>query len=232
MNGKFLGFLFSAALGMLAVNAPLKAQVLSPTSSSNAGSISGSQSSSGSTSSATSQGGSAGALGASSVTFNSGNNSPYTSYNPNDVTIRAAPQVYVPSVIGGNLCSLGASAGASWLGAGFAFGASWESQACENRQRVALLYNMGHKDAAKEVLCDTKEVYDGFKRIGQPCIVRPAWEPAQTAAPSAPRPVQPVAAPAPPPKPAFNAAMYASASECLTAASSAGAPLSDCKGKR
>jgi hypothetical protein len=165
------------------------------------------------------------------VNFSSGNNSPYTVNNPGDVTIRAAPQIYVPSVITGNVCALGASAGASWLGAGFAVGTSWESAQCENRHRVALLYNMGEKAAAKEVLCDTKEVYEGFKRIGSPCVVRPEWEPKQVAS-AAPKPIQPVAAPVEPPKAKFNSAAYVSASECLTAASSVGAPLSECAGKK
>jgi hypothetical protein len=169
--------------------------------------------------------------GPASVNFSTGNNSPYTVNNPGDVTIRSAPQVYVPSVITGNVCALGASAGASWLGAGFAVGTSWESAQCENRHRVALLYNMGEKAAAKEVLCDTKEVYEGFKRTGNPCVVRPEWEPKNTVSQlPAQRPVAPVAAPAP--RMAFNAAMYATGADCLNAASAAGASLSECAGKR
>lgn len=238
---------FKMMLGVAAamlVTTGAMAQVLSPTSTSNAGAFSGSNaaSQSASQSGAQATGGNAGATatnaagastGASSVNFSTGNNSPYSVYNPNDVTIRSAPQVYVPSIVTGNVCALGASAGASWLGAGFAVGTSWESAQCENRHRVALLYNMGLKDAAKEVLCDTKEVYEGFKRVGQPCVVRPEWEPKGSVNAPSQQPVRPVAAPAPtPPRSAFNAAMYASASECLTAASSAGAPLASCAGKK
>jgi hypothetical protein len=236
---KIKGYLFAAAaVAILAAHlaAPSKAQ----TANSGAGAFSGSNANSGSASTSgaitgpSTSGAAAGAsTGATSagVTFQTGNNSPYTVNNPasTTATIIAAPPVYIAPIATGNACALGASAGASWLGAGFAVGTTWESVQCENRHRVALLFNMGEKVAAKEVLCDTREVYEGFKRAGTPCTPRPDWEPKGTS----PAPVQPIAAPAPsPPRMAFNAAAFPSASECLTAASAAGAPLSSCAGKR
>jgi hypothetical protein len=211
-------FLSFASLAVIACAMPsAKAQVLSPTSSSSATSSSGATS--GSTSGATAIGlgggggtssagatGTGGQSGASSgVTFNSGNGSPSTSnvYNPSDVTVRSAPQVYVPSVVTGNVCALGASAGASFIGTGFAVGGSWESEQCERRQTAALLYNAGYKDASRELMCDKREVYDSMKRAGTPCLVRPDWEPKQTMA-QQPAPVSiitpaPVVYAAPPP---------------------------------
>jgi len=224
-----------ALAALLASSLAMKVEAQTANSASGAASNSNSNSGANSFSASGATGGNAAAIngastGASSVTFNSGNNSPYSVNNPNDVTIRSAPQIYVPSVITGNVCALGASAGASWLGAGFAVGTSWESAQCENRHRVALLYNMGEKAAAKEVLCDTKEVYEGFKRTGNPCVVRPQWEPKENVSQLPAKPVVPVAAPAP--RMAFNASMYATGADCLNAASAAGASLSECAGKR
>lgn len=104
-----------------------------------------------------------------------------TQYVTGDQTVRTAPTVYAPSVVGGNLCAVGASGAASFLGGGFALGATWESKNCEIRQRAALLFNMGFKGAAKELMCNNKEDYDAFKTAGEPCAVRPDWEPKPTA---------------------------------------------------
>lgn len=114
--------------------------------------------------------------GTAGLTFNQGNNSPSTVNNPaspSDVIVRSAPTVYVPNIVTGNVCALGASGGASWLGAGLAAGVSWESMSCERRQTAALLWNMGTPDsraAAKEVVCVTPEVRAAFARSGSPCI--------------------------------------------------------------
>src|SRR5262245_35041040 len=72
------------------------------------------------------------------VTLNQGNNSPTYANTPSDVTVRSAPTLYVPSVITGNVCALGASGGASFIGAAVAFGGTWESEQCERRQKIAL----------------------------------------------------------------------------------------------
>jgi hypothetical protein len=197
------------------------------TSNSSAGASSGS--SSGSAAIINTGGGAFSAPGGNTTTTNSTNNPPA----PSDVIVRSAPQVFAPPVVlGGNICALGASAGASWLGAGVAFGGSWESVNCERRQQAALLYNMGDKRGARELLCSaSKEIYEAQRTAGTPCAIRPEWEP--KVAGVQPVPLQPV----PPPmrtseRAAFNPAYFPSGSECLNAASAAGVPLTECAGKR
>jgi hypothetical protein len=161
--------------------------------------------------------------GSSAVTISTGN----TTF-PSGQSIMSVPTVYVPSVATGNVCALGASGGASWLGAGFAFGSSWESMQCERRQTAALLWNMNtpeSKAAAKEVLCNSPEIREAYARAGSPCTVdlmrvAGAAQPQQrpTIAP------QPMTA-------SFDPAAYRSGADCLTAAQAAGAPLSVCAGK-
>lgn len=140
------------------------------------------------------------------------------------------PSVYAPPVVGGNLCAVGASSGVSWLGAGLALGASWESDNCERRQLAALMYNAGNSVAAKELLCDQRAVYDAMKRAGTPCVVRAAWEPAGQPVAVAPAPAP---APAPPPTQvaAFDASQYSTGAACLNAAFARGAPLALCRMK-
>lgn len=117
---------------------------------------------------------------------------PNTSYYYGDQTVRTAPTVYAPSVVGGNLCAIGASGAVSFLGGGFAMGATWESKNCEERQRAALLYNMGEKRAAVELACNNRSTYDAMKRAGTPCVVRPEWEPKQEKVAEAPKNEKPV----------------------------------------
>lgn len=154
----------------------------------NAGASSGSSATSGSSSGAVAGGGSGRATsganasnqtlaggGAAGLTFNQGNNSPSTVNNPgspSDVIVRSAPTVYVPNIVTGNVCALGASAGASWLGAGVAAGMSWESMQCERRQTAALLWNMGTPEsraAAKAVVCNSPEIRAAYYATGAPC---------------------------------------------------------------
>ena len=145
-------------------------------SSSNSGSVSGSRSQAtggNSQSGATGSAASGATTGPSTVNFSTGNNSPYTSTQPSDVTVRSAPTIYAPNVVTGNVCALGASVGASWLGAGGAAGMSWESMQCERRQTAALLWNMGTPDsraAAKEVVCNSPEIRMAYRNAGAPCL--------------------------------------------------------------
>lgn len=120
------------------------------------------------------------------VTLNQGNNSPTTNNLPG-----IAPTIYAPSIVTGNVCAIGASGGISFIGTGITAGATWESKKCEDRQNVALLYNMGEKGAAREYACSAnRATYDAMKTAGTPCAVRPDWEPKQTV--SAVQPVQAV----------------------------------------
>ena len=229
MNSIYKKTLLSFA--SIAVMAMFIHDVKAQTANSNSGSFSGSNANSNSNSSSGSRssanGGNANA--GSSVTFSQPSTT--NAYNPTDVTVRSAPTVYVPGVVTGNVCALGASAGASFIGTGFAVGGSWESEQCENRQRAALLHNMGYKVAAKELACDNHATYNAMKRSGEPCIERPEWEPKP--APGQPVVIRPQPVPIQPvQRPVFLASDYATGSECLNAAAAAGAPLSACSGKR
>jgi hypothetical protein len=209
-----LSFASVAVMAMFLNDA--NAQILSPTSNSNssAGALSGSASRSdsrssstagaasnaGATSGSTATNAAGATTGASSVTFNSGNGSPVTNNTPSDVIVRSAPTIYAPNVVTGNVCALGASGGASWLGAGVAAGMSWESMQCERRQTAALLWNMGtpeSKAAAKEIVCNSPEIRAAYAAVGAPCAVDMARV-AQSTGPAGP--MQPVQQQAPAPQ--------------------------------
>ncbi len=85
-------------------------------------------------------------------------------------------------------------------------------------QTASLLYNAGHKRAAKELLCEQREMYDAFRSVGAPCTVRADWELMR------PR-LLALTANAPM---AFSASAYRSRADCLTAAYTARVPLSAC----
>ena len=80
-------------------------------------------------------------------------------------------------------------------------GAGVEDRDCTRRQNAALLINMGHGPAAREVLCNNAETRAAFRTVGLPCAsgVQQAAAPAPAAAPMAAPAVAPaaVAAPAP-----------------------------------
>jgi len=167
-------------------------------------------------------GGTGGASGSSSVSVTTG---AQTTTYPANQTITSVPFVYVPAVNTGNSCALGVSAGASWLGAGFAVGTAWESMQCERRQVAALLWNMGTPEsraAAKEVLCNTPEIRDAYRTIGQPC----AKDMSKVEGPAKSTTITKVASVV------FDPGAYSSAADCLTAAHAQGAPLSLCGDKK
>jgi hypothetical protein len=88
-------------------------------------------------------------------------------------------------------------------------------------QTAALLYKAGNNRAAKEVLCEQRDMYNNFRRIGSPCMVRADWELkgplGQALTANAP------AAPA-----TFSARAYRNRADCLTAAYTAHVALSAC----
>ena len=55
-------------------------------------------------------------------------------------------------------------------------------------QTASLLYRSGHKRAAKELLCERRDVYNAFRRTATPCLARADWElkEAESAAVAAP----------------------------------------------
>jgi hypothetical protein len=223
----------SMALGQNVLS-PRARAVANPTATSNAtsssqggqggvgqgGTAQGGRSASGATANPTA------ASGSSQVDIQTGNT---ISNIPADTVIRSAPLLYVPSVNTGNVCALGASAGASWIASAFAFGVSWESMQCERRQTAALLWNMNTPEsraAAKEVICNSPEIRAAYKVVGSPCAADMAQAASVMAsAPAAPRALLP------PTPVAFDPAPYRSGSECLMAAQRVGALLSLCAGK-
>jgi hypothetical protein len=114
-------------------------------------------------------------------------------------TVRNTPEVIAPSIIGGNPCSVGVSAGVAVAGFGLTGGGTWADRACERRQEAALLYNIGQQQAAVALLCQDEHVRDAMYSVGRACQAAPrpvavAAPPAGAVAVAAPVP-QPVARP-------------------------------------
>jgi hypothetical protein len=131
----------------------------------------------------------------------SGQSDQYIGYG-GGYTVRNTPEVIPPSIVGGNACAVGASAGLSVAGFGIAGGATWADRACERRQQAALLFNMGEQKVALELMCQDDNVRTAMKVGGKPCSsdTAAAQAPASvaqvatvqiaaaTTAPAAPRP--------------------------------------------
>ena len=102
-------------------------------------------------------------------------------------TVRNTPEVIPPSVVGGNACAIGASGGLSLPGFGVAMGATWADKACERRQQAALLFNMGEKTVAYEMMCQDENVRNAMRTAGRPCAadaVAAATPPVATVTPA------------------------------------------------
>ena len=84
-------------------------------------------------------------------------------------------------------------------------------------QTASLLYRSGHKRAAKELLCERRDVYNAFRRTATPCLARADWELKEAHAAIA--------------APSFRPGAYRTRADCLTAAYTARAPLSSCDGR-
>jgi hypothetical protein len=65
------------------------------------------------------------------------------------------PDLLLPSIVGGNPCTVGVSFGGMGSGGGGGIGASWESHECSLRQSAAILANLGLTRASIETLCRT-----------------------------------------------------------------------------
>lgn len=110
-------------------------------------------------------------------------------------TVRNTPEVIPPSVVGGNACAVGASAGVSVAGFGIAGGATWADRACERRQQAALLFNMGEQKVALELMCQDDYVRSAMKLGGKPCSTDAALAQASASLAQVPPPEMQVAAP-------------------------------------
>ncbi len=138
--------------------------------------------------------------GASSVTNNIGNGSGgLMGSQPNDVTVRSAPNAYAPAIFGANPCSVGISGAGSWIAAGIGIGGQWESADCARRDMYRMHVAAGNMTAAKGTACLIAEQRKMFMEIGDPC---PQDRPRQVAAPQPiPQPVGMNAATARDPRP-------------------------------
>jgi len=87
-------------------------------------------------------------------------------------TVHNTPDVYAPPIAGGaNPCVVGVSAGGAVAGFGISFGLTRNDDGCERRNTAALLHNMGEREVAQEVLCETESVRQARLRAGRPCYI-------------------------------------------------------------
>lgn len=107
--------------------------------------------------SSSSAGGAATASGSQSVSVTGGG------------AVRQAPDVNAPAIWSNNPCLVGLSGGVSVVGFGASIGAGIEDRDCTRRANAQHLAAMGEREAAREVLCGSREVREAFARIGRPC---------------------------------------------------------------
>jgi hypothetical protein len=100
--------------------------------------------------------------------------------------------------------------------------------ALSSTQMASLLYSSGNKRAAKELLCEQREVYVAFRSTATPCMARADWELKGT--PNRTLTIN-QALTSDTPTPGFRASTYKNRADCLTAAYTAHVPLSACDGK-
>lgn len=87
-------------------------------------------------------------------------------------TVHNTPDVYAPAIAGGaNPCVVGVSGGGAVAGFGISFGMTRNDDGCERRNTAALLHNMGEREVAQELLCETDSVRQARLRAGRPCYV-------------------------------------------------------------
>ncbi len=110
-------------------------------------------------------GGAASATGSQTVTVTQGGGGAASGTQ----TIRSAPDVAAPAIWSNNPCVVSASGGVTGLGWGVAIGAGIEDPDCTRRANAQHLAAMGEREAAREVLCGSREVRAAFARIGRPC---------------------------------------------------------------
>jgi hypothetical protein len=153
--------------------------------------------------SSTATSGAANSSNAQDITFNSPATPTHTSAD-----VKSAPTVYAPALATTltETCMGSTSASGSGMGWGLSIGSTWEDKGCTRRlnaDRVAGL--TGDREAARAILCDDKEVYDAYERVGRPCPQSPEYKPlgpeSFVPAPPPPPPAQYLYA-APPPPPA------------------------------
>lgn len=153
--------ILAAALTVLA--APVYAQSMRDTSSSNSSSTSGSTS--------------MGTGGYAGVNFN------YAVTDPpaNNTTNTLRNNTPAPDVVinGANACGLPVGASTSIMGFGFGVGATPTDKGCEHRDDAAAMHALGHDDVAIGIMCEQKDVADAMAATGHACppVGQPPSEP-------------------------------------------------------
>jgi hypothetical protein len=66
-------------------------------------------------------------------------------------------------------CMGSTSVGAGFSGGSFSFGTTWRDSACVRRLDAREIRTYGDIQAAKEIMCDSDQVREAFKRVGRPC---------------------------------------------------------------
>ena len=79
------------------------------------------------------------------------------------------PDAIAPAIVGGGVCTVGASGALSLAGIGLAGGATAEGENCVRRQNAALLMNMGLRSEAVAILCADTNFSNAFAEAGHPC---------------------------------------------------------------
>lgn len=90
---------------------------------------------------------------------------------PSDYSVDTTPSVIAPGLDAGtNNCAVSASAGGSATGFGLSFGASWESEDCNERNWIALMSARGWDDVAKSYAClHNAKAAMAFEAAGYDC---------------------------------------------------------------
>ncbi|MDX0230336.1 hypothetical protein GOC14_07210 [Sinorhizobium meliloti] len=117
-----------------------------------------------------------GLASAQTANANAGSNSLSQSGSSSSVNIqnsrghRAVGAAFPPGLVAGGLtCQGSASFGAGGPGWGVALGSTRMDRDCNLRESAKTIYLMGERAAAREVLCNIREVRNALASVGRPC---------------------------------------------------------------
>lgn len=80
------------------------------------------------------------------------------------------PDIFLPSISGGNPCGLGTGVGGSGPGLSGLLTWMWEGSGCQRIEDAKIIHNLLHDDAAaKNRLCEGAKFRDAFAYAGHPC---------------------------------------------------------------
>jgi hypothetical protein len=128
------------------------------------------------------------------------------------------PDASAPAIWSNNPCVVALSGGVAVAGFGASIGAGIEDRDCTRRANAQHLIAMGEGGAAREVLCENREVRAAFQRVGRPCAADVPQVQSVSTVPTAPvaMPIPVAAAPvAVPNRPAYCSVPGIQNSECF-----------------